>query len=235
MRSKYALWPRDWGRRAILGNKKLTRIPEPAALGFTHRWKPAPNPADADTLLLLHGTDGDENDLLPLGALLLPEANLLSPRGRVLERGMPRFFRRLAEGVFDVPDLIAQTHALAEFVARAADHYGFDPARVTAAGFSNGANIAGGLLLLRPGVLRAAVLLAPMVPLVPDTAPNIVGTRVFIGAGRHDPLVPVAETERLRTMLKSYGADVTTRWEDGGHTLTRAEAQAAADWLGGKK
>ncbi len=198
---------------------------------FTHRWQPAPNPADADTLLLLHGTGGNENDLLPLGALLLPEANLLSPRGRVLERGMPRFFRRLAEGVFDVPDLIAQTHALAEFVALAADQYGFDAARVTAAGFSNGANIAGSLILLHPGVLRAAVLLAPMVPLVPETPPDLTGTPVFVGAGRRDPLIPIAETERLLTLLRGYGADVTAHWEEGGHALTRAEALAAADWL----
>jgi len=198
---------------------------------FTHRWQPAANPADADTLLLLHGTGGDENDLLPLGALLLPEANLLSPRGRVLERGMPRFFRRLAEGVFDVPDLIAQTHALAEFVAYAADTYGFNPARVTAAGFSNGANIAGSLLLLLPGVLRAAVLLAPMVPLVPETPPDLTGTPVFVGAGRRDPLIPIAETERLLTLLREYGVNVTTHWEEGGHALTHAEALAAADWL----
>lgn len=198
---------------------------------FIHRWQPAPNTADADTLLLLHGTGGDENDLLPLGALLLPEANLLSPRGRVLERVMPRFFRRLAEGVFDVPDLVAQTHALAEFVAYAAAEYGFDPARVTAAGFSNGANIAGSLLLLRPGVLRAAVLLAPMVPLVPDTPPDLTGTRIFVGAGRQDSLIPIAETERLLMLLRNYGADVTAHWEEGGHALTRAEALAAADWL----
>ncbi len=215
----------------ILGNKRVTFIPNPAALGFVHRWQPAPNAAEADTLLLLHGTGGDESDLLPLGALLLPEANLLSPRGAVLERGMPRFFRRLAEGVFDVPDLVAQTHALAEFIAHAAAEYGFDPARVTAAGFSNGANIAGSLLLLRPGALRAAVLLAPMVPLVPDTPPDLVGTRVFVGAGRRDPLVSVEETERLLALLAGYGADVTVHWEEGGHTLTRAEAQAAAEWL----
>ena len=200
-------------------------------LSFIHRWQPALNVADADTLLLLHGTGGDENDLLPLGTLLSPGANLLSPRGAILENGMPRFFRRLAEGVFDVPDLIAQTHALAEFVARAAEVYGFNPARVTAAGFSNGANIAGSLLLLRPGVLRAAALLAPMVPLVPDTPPDLAGTPVFVGAGRRDPLIPIAETKRLLSLLREYGAEVTAHWEDGGHALTRAEALAAADWL----
>lgn len=203
----------------------------PSDLGFVHRWQPAPDPAIADTLLLLHGTGGDENDLLPLGALLLPEANLLSPRGAVLEGGRPRFFRRLAEGIFDVPDLIARTHALAEFVTGAAAVYGFDPRRVTAAGFSNGANIAGSLLLLRPGVLQAAVLLAPMVPLIPDAPPDLAATRVFVGAGRRDPLVPVGETERLLSLLQGYGANVTAHWEDGGHTLTRTEALAAANWL----
>lgn len=199
-------------------------------LGFRHRWVPAADAAAAPTLLLLHGTGGDEDDLLPLGRMLDPSANLLSPRGRVLENGMPRFFRRLAQGVFDVPDLIAQTEALAEFVGVAADTYGFDARRVTGVGFSNGANIAGGLLLLRPGVLRAAVLLHPMVPLVPETPPDLAEVRVFLGAGRQDPLCPAAETERLASLLRGYAAEVTVHWEPGGHSLTREEAQAAAGW-----
>ncbi len=200
-------------------------------LDFVHRFVPALEIADADTLLLLHGTGGDESDLLPLGMLLAPNANLLSPRGKVLEQGMPRFFRRLAEGVLDVPDLIVQALALAGFVSDAAAAYGFDPARVTAAGFSNGANIAGAMLLLHPGVLRAAVLLHPMVPLVPDALPALVGTPVFIGAGRQDPLVAVAETERLAALLRSAGAAVTVNWQPSGHALTREEADAAASWL----
>ena len=200
-------------------------------LTFTHNYLPAPSGTSADTLLLLHGTGGDEHDLLPLGRLLDPNANLLSPRGKVLENGMPRFFQRLSEGVFDVPDLIAQTQALADFVADAAGAYGFDPARVTAAGFSNGANIAAALLLLHPGVLRAAVLLHPMVPLVPETLPDLAGTAVFIGAGRRDPLCSEAETERLAALLRQTGADVTLFWQPGGHALTQAEADAAASWL----
>ena len=200
-------------------------------LTFTHNYLPAPSGTSADTLLLLHGTGGDEHDLLPLGRLLDPNANLLSPRGKVLENGMPRFFQRLSEGVFDVPDLIAQTQALADFVADAAGAYGFDPARVTAAGFSNGANIAAALLLLHPGVLRAAVLLHPMVPLVPKTLPDLAGTAVFIGAGRRDPLCSEAETERLAALLRQTGADVTLFWQPGGHVLTQAEADAAASWL----
>ena len=201
----------------------------PSQLTFIHHYLAAP--AGADTLLLLHGTGGDENDLLPLGKLLHPSANLLSPRGRVLENGMPRFFRRLEEGVFDVPDLIAQTQALAEFVSDAAARYGFDPARVVAAGFSNGANIAGAMLLLHPGVLRAAILLHPMVPLIPDILPDLTGTSIFIGAGHRDPIASEEETERLVRLLRQAGGDVTVAWQPGGHVLTREEAGAAAAWL----
>ena len=201
-------------------------------LGFAHRWVPALDAADAPTLLLLHGTGGDENDLLPLGKRLDPTANLLSPRGKVLENGMPRFFRRLAEGVFDVPDLILRARELAAFVPAAAAAYGFDPARVTAAGFSNGANVAAALLLLHPGVLKDAILLHPMVPLVPDRLPDLSDTRVFIGAGRQDPIASPAETERLASLIRQTGADVTLHWQPGGHGLSREEAQAAAAWLG---
>ncbi len=189
-------------------------------LDFVHQFVAAPSVTDTDTLLLLHGTGGDENDLLPLGKMLNPNANLLSPRGRMLENGMPRFFRRLAEGVLDIPDLIVQAQALAEFVSEAAAVYGFDPARVVAAGFSNGANIAGALLLLHP-----------MVPLVPETLPDLAGTPVFVGAGRQDPLVAAAETERLAALLRSAGADVTLNWQPGGHALTREEVAAAKSWL----
>lgn len=200
-------------------------------LNFIHNYVPAPDGTRADTLLLLHGTGGDEHDLLSLGRLLDPNANLLSPRGKVLENGMPRFFRRLSEGIFDVPDLIAQAQALSEFISEAAEAYGFDPSRVTAAGFSNGANIAAALLLLHPGVLHAAVLLHPMVPLVPETLPNLTGTAVLIGAGRRDPIVSEEETERLAALLRQAGADVTLFRQPGGHALTQGEASAAALWL----
>ena len=151
-----------------------------ADLGFIHRFIPAPGGAEAPTLLLLHGTGGNEMDLLELGPALAPGAALLSPRGKVLEHSMPRFFRRLTEGVFDLEDLRLRSDELAGFIEAAASAYGFAPDRVIAVGYSNGANIAASLLLLHPGLLRAAVLFHPMVPLVPDTLPDLSATPIFI-------------------------------------------------------
>lgn len=202
-------------------------------LGFVHRYSaPTPGAPDAGvTLLLLHGTGGDENDLLDLGRLLMPGAGLLSPRGKVRERGMPRFFRRLAEGVFDLDDLRARASELADFVAQAATTYGFDPARVVAVGFSNGANIAGGVLFLRPETLAGAVLFHAQVTMEPETSLDLSGKRILISAGRADPLVPQSETERLAEQLRQRGAQVDLRWQPGGHTLTQSEALAAQAWL----
>src|SRR5579875_2247309 len=156
---------------------------------FIHRFIPAQSAqiSPGPTLLMLHGTGGDENALLDLGRMLAPGAALLSPRGKILENGMPRYFRRLAEGVFDLSDLTRRTHELADFVETASVAYDFDPARVIAVGFSNGANIAGSMLLLRPSVLSAAVLLHAQVPLVPPSLPNLLGKPIFIGAGPADP------------------------------------------------
>lgn len=199
-------------------------------LGFNHEFVPAQK-SGAPTLLLLHGTGGNETDLIPLGQALAPGAALLSPRGKVLENGMPRFFRRLAEGVFDMEDLKLRTHELADFVAAAAQSYQFDAAQVIAVGYSNGANIAASVMLLRPGVLSGAVLFHPMVPLVPDPLPDLSGAPVFIGAGRFDPLVPQAETERLVALLKQCGAAVNLQWQPGGHQLSQQEVTAAIAWL----
>jgi len=198
--------------------------------GFAHRFVPAEAP-DAPTLLLLHGTGGDENDLLPVGRMLDERAALLSPRGKVLEHGMPRFFRRLAEGVFDHEDLLNRTHELAEFVERAVDEYGVDPRHLFAVGFSNGANIAASLLLLHPELLAGAVLLRAMVPFEPETLPDLSGTPVYLAAGRSDPIVPSENTERLAELLQEAEAEVTLDWQPGGHGIGPEEIQSARDWL----
>ena len=183
------------------------------------------------TLLLLHGTGGNERDLIPLGRELDPNASLLSPRGKTLEDGMPRFFRRLAEGVFDLEDLKKRTNELADFVTAAAKHYEIDDERIVAVGYSNGANIAASLLLLRPKILSAAILFRAMVPLVPETMPDLSTTRVFISEGDRDPIVSAAEAGRLAGLLRSAGADVTIRFLQSGHELTAEDVDLARHWL----
>lgn len=200
------------------------------SLEFVHRYAPG-RAADGPVLLLLHGTGGDETDLLPLGEALAPGAGRLSPRGKVLEHGLPRFFRRLAEGVFDVPDLIERTQELAEFVRAAAAEYGFDPAAVFGVGYSNGANIAASLLLLRPGVLCGAVLFRPMVPLVPASPPRLDAVPVFVAAGQRDPIVRYEQTRQLVALLENAGADVSVHVEPAGHALTDGDVAAARAWL----
>ena len=208
-------------------------MPEMSAedLGFVHRFVPAPDVGSPITLLLLHGTGGNETDLLDLGHALLAEAALLSPRGKVLENGMPRFFRRLAEGVFDEDDLKRRTHELADFVEAAAVAYTFSPRQVIAVGYSNGANIAASLLLLRPEVLSGAILFRPMVPLEPQAPPDLARVPLFIAAGRFDSIVAPSNTERLAALLKAFGADVTLRWQAGGHALADEEVVFAREWL----
>jgi predicted esterase len=199
-------------------------------LDHIHVFEPAAVP-EAPTLLVLHGTGGNEHDLVPLGRALVPGAAILSPRGKILERGMPRFFKRFAEGVFDLDDLRLRTNELADFVAAAADRYGFDPRRIIAAGFSNGANIAASVLLLRPGTIQTALLFSPMVPIVPEPLPDLGAVQVFISAGKRDPLVAPPDTQRLADLLSTAAAAVTVRWTEGGHTLTDADVAAGADWL----
>lgn len=205
----------------------MTAAPD---LGFVHKWLPAAAPG-APTLLLLHGTGGDENDLVPLGRQLAPHANLLSPRGKVLEQGMPRFFRRLAQGVFDIPDLKARTAELADFVAAASRAYGFDAQRVVAFGYSNGANIAASMMLMRPESLAGAALARAMVPFEPEAVPTIAGKRALILAGRRDPYSAGAMSERLAAILRGGGADVTLNWAEAGHELTQPDLLAARGWL----
>ena len=200
---------------------------------YEYRYAPAAE-STAPTLLLLHGTGGDENDLIPLGQLLLPNANLLSPRGNVPENGMARFFLRLQEGVFDQEDLKARTDDLDRFIEIASSQHGFDPSRVIAVGYSNGANIAASLLLRRPERLRAAVLLHAMVPFEPESVPDLSGKPIFLSAGRNDPIVPVENTRRLAALFQAANADLTLHWHDAGHSLTREEAVAARDWIAAK-
>ncbi len=198
------------------------------SLAFRHRWQPGTR---ALTLLLLHGTGGNEDDLLPLGPMLAPRANLLSPRGQVLENGMPRFFRRIAEGVFDVPDLLNRTDDLAAFVSAAARVYPIESSSVVAVGFSNGANIAGSLVLRHPGALAGAVLLRPMVPFTPDPLPRLNATPVLVAAGRTDPIAPPDQAEALAALLKQSGADVEIAWAAGGHSIGRDDLAAARAWM----
>ncbi|MFL6521562.1 MAG: alpha/beta hydrolase [Chthoniobacterales bacterium] len=200
-------------------------------MDFIHQFIPAPNGRTGRVLLLLHGTGGNENDMLPLGRDLDPTAALLSLRGNVLENGMPRFFRRLAEGVFDEADVIRRANELADFLPKAAEQYEFDLKRLTAVGYSNGANIAAAVLLLRPGAITSAVLLRAMVPLTPATPPNLNGSRVLICSGQCDPIVPLDNAERLVAMLREAGSDVIHRLEDSGHQLVFGEIAAAKKWL----
>jgi phospholipase/carboxylesterase len=186
---------------------------------------------NAPTLLLLHGTGGTEQDLLPLAEMISPSSSVLSVRGNVLENGMPRFFRRLAEGVFDEDDLIFRTHELQEFLHRAATEYSFDRNRLVAVGYSNGANIAGSLLFHYPGALMGAILHHPMVPRRGVKLPDLTGTPVFIGAGKNDPICAPEETDELKGLLEGAGASVDVHWESFGHQLTQTEVAAAAKWF----
>jgi predicted esterase len=198
---------------------------------FQHRFVEGERSGDGLTLLLLHGTGGDESDLIPWGQTLAPGAALLSPRGRVLENGMPRFFRRLAEGVFDQDDLKVQTENLAQFIDSASRAYSLRPDRIVAVGYSNGANIASSILLTYPNVLAAAALFRPMVPFVPSNNPDLGGTNLFIAAGRRDPIVSSQETQRLVQILEYAGALVTTFWHSGGHEIGQADLSAAGRWV----
>ncbi|MDN5697030.1 MAG: alpha/beta hydrolase [Rubrobacter sp.] len=201
-------------------------------LGFTHRFIPGED-GNAVTLLLLHGTGANEDDLVPLGQQLAPGAAILSPRGKVSEGGAPRFFRRLAEGVFDMEDLAVRTDELARFIESAAKYYDFDTNKLVAVGYSNGANIAGSLMLSKPGLLSAAVLLRAMVPFEPETVPDLSGTPVFIGSATADQMIPADHAEKLGGILSEAGADVDQRWVQAGHGLTMPELEQARKWLAG--
>jgi predicted esterase len=210
-------------------------------LSFIHRFIPPKNGRSKEraiqgkaftTFLLFHGTGGNEQDLIPLAYELDKRAAILSPRGKVLENGIaPRFFRRLAEGVFDLEDLKFRTNELADFVIDAAKTYGFDLQHVIAVGYSNGANIAASMLLLRPEILSSAILFRAMVPLVPEILPDLTKKYIFMSSGLHDPIVSRQEADRLFGLFKKAGANISLNWQESGHELTMEEIRKAKEWL----
>jgi phospholipase/carboxylesterase len=200
-------------------------------LGFIHRFVPASDPTSNETLVVLHGTGGDENDLISIGQAIAPGAAILSPRGNVLENGAPRFFRRLAEGVFDPKEVRSRAEELARFVRAAAVTYRLDAARIFAFGYSNGANVASTVMLVEPRVFVGAILLRPMLVYEPTEKVDLDGSSVLISAGRMDPIVPTESVDRLVELLESARADVTVKWQLAGHNLVPSEVREAADWL----
>ncbi|TWT27510.1 alpha/beta hydrolase [Planomicrobium sp. CPCC 101110] len=194
-----------------------------------HIFQQGSRPA-SPTFLMLHGTGGNERDLLPLAGHIDPSASVLSVRGNVLENGMPRFFKRLAEGVFDMEDLAIRTKELYDFIGQASEKYGFDRSNVIAVGYSNGANIAGNLLFTYADALKGAILHHPMVPNRETELPDLTGTPVFIAAGTNDPICPAEESTDLEKLLQNAGAKVELHWESNGHQLTMSEVEAAKAW-----
>ncbi|HEX6670621.1 MAG TPA: alpha/beta hydrolase [Nitrososphaeraceae archaeon] len=183
------------------------------------------------TLVLLHGTGGNEEDLIPLGKEIESTASILSLRGKVLENGMPRFFRRLAEGVFDIEDLKFRTHELADFIQKCSLHYKFDLRKTIAIGFSNGANIAASLLLLRPDVFEGAILFRAMIPLVPNPLPDLSNKKVLLSAGVNDPIVSRMETESLYRLFQNTNTNIVLKWENSSHNLIKEDIVVARKWI----
>ncbi|MFL5502661.1 MAG: alpha/beta hydrolase [Gemmatimonadaceae bacterium] len=199
-------------------------------LGFIHRFVPADSPS-GETLLVLHGTGGNENDLIGIGQAVAPGAAILSPRGNVLENGAPRFFRRLAEGVFDPKEVRSRAEELARFIRAAVVTYRLDASRIFALGYSNGANVASTVMLIEPGVLQGAVLFRPMLVYEPDENKDLSGSALLLSAGRMDPIVPTTSVERLVELFQSAHADVTLKWQLAAHNLLPSEVREAADWF----
>ena len=200
-------------------------------LGFIHRFVPAEDKTSAEMLVVLHGTGGDENDLIGIGQAIAPGAAILSPRGNVLENGAPRFFKRLAEGVFDPEEVRSRGEELARFIRAAISTYALNPARIFALGYSNGANVASTVMFVEPGLLQGAILFRPMLVFEPDERPNLSGAGVFVSAGRMDPIVAVKSVERLVELFEASRAEVTLKWQLAGHNLLPSEVREAADWL----
>lgn len=199
--------------------------------GFIHRFVPAEDGATGDTLVVLHGTGGDENDLIGIGQAIAPGAAIVSPRGNVLENGAPRFFKRLAEGVFDPKEVRSRAEELARFIRAAVVTYRLDPTRVFALGYSNGANIASTIMFVEPGILRGAILFRPMLVYEPSEMNDLAGSAVFISAGRMDPIVPAPSVERLVELFDAAHAEVTLKWQLAAHSLVPSEVREASEWF----
>jgi predicted esterase len=200
-------------------------------LGFIHRFVPAEDLATGETLLVLHGTGGNENDLVGVGQAIAPGAAILSPRGKVLENGAPRFFKRLAEGVFDPKEVRSRAEELTRFIRAAITKYDLDASRIYALGYSNGANIASTVMFIEPRLLQGAMLLRPMLVYEPEQRGDLSSSGVFISAGRMDPIVPMSSVERLAEIFELSHAEVTLKWQVAGHNLLPREVREAADWL----
>jgi phospholipase/carboxylesterase len=200
---------------------------------FPHNYiyKPSPSGKSKRAFLLLHGTGGDENDLIPIASQLDPNAAVLGVRGNVVENGMPRFFQRLSEGVFDEADIVQRANELASFLKEVSESYSFSLDEVIAIGYSNGANIATALHFLNPGLISKSIHFRPMTPLEPDTPPNLTNTQVFLSFGAFDQLMPRGEEDRLSQMYVDYGASITKNVEPTGHQLAQNDLHAAAKWL----
>jgi phospholipase/carboxylesterase/glyoxalase family protein len=200
-------------------------------LNFKHKYVPSSDPPKGKTVLLLHGTGGNEESLIPIVEMVLPDAAILSPRGQIMENGMPRFFRRIAEGVFDLEDLKFQTQELAIFIEAASKTYGIESNEVIALGYSNGANIASSVMLTYPELISKAALFHPMIPFVPENPPDLSNTGILITAGTNDPIVSREETLELNNMFQDYGAEVEIFWHDSEHNLTREELDKTKNFL----
>ena len=200
-------------------------------LGFVHRFLPAPETGSGETLIVLHGTGGDENDLIGIGQAVAPGAAILSPRGNVSENGASRFFKRLAEGVFDPKEVRSRADELARFIRAAITRYGLDPTRIYALGYSNGANVASTVMFIEPALLQGAILFRPMVVFEPEETRDLSGSSVLISAGRMDPIVPASSVERLVELFEASRAEVTLKWQLTGHSLAPSEVREAAEWL----
>ena len=205
--------------------------------GFTHIFiSPSTGSNNNDltkklTIVLFHGTGGNEEDLIFLGKEIEPNASILSPRGKVLENGMPRFFRRLAEGVFDIEDLKFRTYELADFIRKCSLHYKFNLNQTIAVGFSNGANIGASILLLRSEVLQGAILFRSMVPLVPKILPDLSNKKILLSEGLQDPIVSRTEAENLYRLFQKANANITLKWQSSSHNLIQDDLIIAKEWI----